>query len=289
MRIGIAGTGLMGFPMAKRLMLFKHELHVWNRSIDKARPLESMGAIVHPDIVQMASQVDVLILMLQDGETVAKVLFDMHAAASLKNAGLVIDMSSIKPVEARLHAVRLESMGLRYLDAPVSGGTGGAERGTLAIMVGGDQAIFDIAEPIFAALGTATLVGPHGAGQLTKLANQMIVGITIGAVAEALLLAARGGADIAQVRRAVTGGFAASRVLEIHGLRMVERDFAPRARISVQLKDLRNALHTAEECGFDAPITKVLEGLFASAAMNGLHDLDHSALFIEIASLNSMR
>ena len=185
-------------------------------------------------------------------------------------------------------------MGIAHLDAPVSGGTVGAENGTLAIMAGGRAEDFAAglparAQPVFAALGRATHVGPHGAGQLAKLANQMIVGITIGAVAEALLLAAKGGADMAKVREAIGGGFADSRILQLHGQRMVERDFAPRGRMAVQLKDMRNALATAGEIGFDAPITALFESLYAQGVEHGLGELDHSGLFVELASRNALQ
>ena len=197
-------------------------------------------------------------------------------------------MSSIKPAEARDHAQRLEAMGLRHLDAPVSGGTVGAEAGTLAIMAGGDVADMARALPAFTAMGRATHVGPHGAGQLAKLANQMIVGITIGAVAEALLLCEKGGANMAKVREAITGGFADSRILQLHGQRMVDRDFAPRARMAVQLKDMRNALSTAQDMGFEAPITTLFETLYAEGIAHGMTDLDHSGLFVELARRNGM-
>jgi 2-hydroxy-3-oxopropionate reductase len=141
---------------------------------------------------------------------------------------------------------------------------------------------------VFAHFGRATHVGPHGSGQLTKLANQMIVGITIGAVAEALLFTQRGGADMAKVKEAITGGFADSRILQVHGQRMVERDFAPRARMGIQLKDMRNALATAEEIGFEAPVTALFEKLYADGIEHGLADLDHSGLFVELASRNGM-
>lgn len=164
----------------------------------------------------------------------------------------------------------------------------GAVDGKLVIMVGGEAADFERAQPVFAHFGRATLVGPHGSGQLAKLANQMIVGITIGAVAEALLFTQRGGADMAKVKEAITGGFADSRILQVHGQRMVERDFAPRARMSIQLKDMRNALATAEEIGFDAPVTELFEKLYAEGIDHGLSDLDHSGLFVELASRNGM-
>jgi 2-hydroxy-3-oxopropionate reductase len=197
-------------------------------------------------------------------------------------------MSSIRPAQAREHAAALAQRGASHMDAPVSGGTVGAEAGTLAIMAGGEVMDFERARPLFAPLGRATHVGPHGAGQLAKLANQMIVGISIGAVAEALLLAERGGADPARVREALRGGFADSRILEVHGQRMVERDFAKRAAITVQLKDLRNALATGAETDFDAPITALFEALYASAAEHGFADADHAGLWLELARRNGM-
>jgi 2-hydroxy-3-oxopropionate reductase len=211
------------------------------------------------------------------------------AARAMAPGTLWVDMASIRPAEARDHAARLAALGVTHLDAPVSGGTGGAQAGTLAIMAGGDAADFERAQPVFAALGRATHVGPHGAGQLAKLANQMIVGVTIGVVAEALLLCEKGGADMARVKEAITGGFADSRILQVHGQRMVERDFAPRARMSVQLKDLRNALATAAEIGFDAPITALFESLYADGIAHGLTDLDHAGLFVELAARNGMK
>jgi 2-hydroxy-3-oxopropionate reductase len=171
----------------------------------------------------------------------------------------------------------------------VSGGTLGAEQGTLAIMAGGEATDLEEAQTALQHLGKSTLVGPHGCGQLAKLANQMIVGITIGAVAEALLLCAKGGADMAKVKEAISGGFADSRILQVHGQRMVERDFAPRGRISVQLKDMRNALDTGKQLGFDAPITQLLEQLYAQAHDKGLAGMDQAALFAELARRNGMQ
>jgi 2-hydroxy-3-oxopropionate reductase len=195
---------------------------------------------------------------------------------------LFIDMGSILPEQAREHAGRLQSMGVTALDAPVSGGTLGAEAGTLAIMVGGPVDAFARAHDVLTALGRPVHVGPTGAGQLTKLANQMIVGITIGAVAEALLLAERGGADPAKVRQALRGGFAESRILEVHGQRMVEGDFAKRGSLAIQLKDLRNALQTAGGMHMDTPITQALADLYTQAAEHGFGDLDQSGLFCEL-------
>ena len=288
MKLTLLGTGRMGFPMARRLCQAGHQLHVWNRSADKAAPLAADGATVHASAAGAAAAGELVISLLENGPVVASVLFDQGVAAAMRPGSLFIDLASIKPAEAREPAVRLAERGVQALDAPVSGGTVGAEAGTLAIMVGGAAADFARAQPVLQLLGRATHVGPHGAGQLAKLANQMIVGITIGAVAEALLLAAKGGADMAKVREAIAGGFADSRILQLHGQRMVERDFAPRGRMTVQLKDMRNALATAQELGFEAPVTRLFESLYADAVAHGLDGLDHSGLFVELARRNAM-
>ena len=279
----------MGFPMARRLCEAGHKVHVWNRSRDKAERLLPLGAVVHDRPSEAVSDAEFVVTMLDNGEVVDRVLFEMGAAAAMRPGAMLVDMSSIKPAEARDHAARLKAQGLRYLDAPVSGGTIGAEQGTLAIMVGGETSDFESAAALLQVFGRATRVGPHGSGQLAKLANQMIVGITIGAVAEALLLCEKGGADMAQVKAAITGGFADSRILQVHGQRMVERDFAPRGRMTVQLKDMRNALSTASEIGFDAPITAALEQLYAEGVAHGDAGLDQSALFVELARRNGMQ
>lgn len=288
MKLAVLGTGFMGCPMARRLCEAGHQVGVWNRSRDKAAPLAAFGATLHDAAASAAREAQMVISMLESGTVVEEVLFRQGVAEGMQPGTLFIDMASIKPREARDHAARLAQLGIDHLDAPVSGGTGGAEAGTLVIMAGGNPADFERAQPVFAALGRATHVGPHGSGQLTKLANQMIVGITIGAVAEALLLCEKGGADMAKVRQAITSGFADSRILQVHGQRMVERDFAPRARMSVQLKDMRNALATAQELGFQAPVTALFERLYADGIEHGLTDLDHSGLFVELARRNGM-
>ena len=289
LRIAVLGIGMMGHPMARRLQDAGHQVHAWNRTRAKAEPLAALGIAVHDTPAQAVQQADIVVSLLENGPVVGQVLFDAGAAQAMRKGTLCIDMASIQPREARDHAARLGEMGIAHLDAPVSGGTVGAENGTLAIMVGGRTEDFQRAAPVFAALGRATHVGPHGAGQLAKLANQMIVGITIGAVAEALLFAAKGGADMAKVREAISGGFADSRILHLHGLRMVERDFAPRGRMAVQLKDMRNALATAHEIGFDAPVTTLFETLYADGVEHGLGELDHSGLFVELASRNAQQ
>ncbi|QCB45935.1 NAD(P)-dependent oxidoreductase [Hydrogenophaga sp. PAMC20947] len=286
--VAVLGIGLMGFPIGRRLCEAGYPVRAWNRSPDKAQRLVPFGAAVFPSAADAVNLADVVITLLENGDVVEDVLFRQGAAAALRPGSLVIDMSSIRPAQARDHADRLSAVQVQHLDAPVSGGTVGAEAGTLAIMAGGEPPAFERAQQVFQQLGRATHVGPHGAGQLAKLANQMIVGITIGAVAEALLLCEKGGADMAKVREAIGGGFAESRVLQLHGQRMVERDFNKRAAVTVQLKDMRNALSTAKELGFDAPITGLFEQLFAQAVDHGLGDLDHSALFVELARRNGM-
>lgn len=289
LRIAVLGIGMMGQPMARRLCQAGHAVSVWNRDRSKAERLLDAGARVAASPAEAVAGADCVVTLLTDGAAVADVLFEQGAAAAMAPGALLIDMSSIMPSQAREHASRLQALGLHHLDAPVSGGTLGAEQGTLAIMVGGEAADFARAAPLFAVLGRATQVGPHGAGQLAKLANQMIVGITIGAVAEALLLCQQGGADPAQVRAAISGGFANSRILQVHGERMVGRDFAKRGSMQVQLKDMRNALATAAELGFDAPITGLFEQLYAAGVAHGLGELDQSALFVELARRNGLQ
>jgi 2-hydroxy-3-oxopropionate reductase len=289
MRVALLGTGRMGAPMARRLCEAGHAVTVWNRSRAKAEPLAAHGATVCDSAAAAVRGAEVVVSMLENGAVVQAVLVEQGVAEAMAAGSLFIDMASIQPREARAHAQLLAGRGVACLDAPVSGGTVGAEAGTLAIMVGGEAADMARAAPVLQVFGRATHVGPHGAGQLAKLANQMIVGITIGAVAEALLLCARGGADMAKVREAITGGFADSRILQLHGQRMVERDFAPRATMTVQRKDMRNALATAAELGFEAPVTTLFEQLYSAGIDHGYADLDHSGLFAELARRNGMQ
>jgi 2-hydroxy-3-oxopropionate reductase len=283
-RLALLGTGLMGAPMARRLLGGGFPVAVWNRTLEKAEALAADGATVATTAAAAAAGADVAITMLSDGAAVEDALFGAGGvAAALAPGALVVDMSSIPPATARDHAARLAAMGLRHLDAPVSGGTRGAAEGTLAIMVGGDLAAFDEAAPVFAPMGRALRVGPSGAGQLAKLANQVIVGVTIGAVAEALLLAAAGGADPAAVREAIRGGFAGSRILEEHGRRMIERDFRPGGKVKTQVKDLETALAAAAESGVTLPLTQDARDRFVTLrdALGGA-DYDHAALLLQL-------
>jgi 3-hydroxyisobutyrate dehydrogenase-like beta-hydroxyacid dehydrogenase len=293
MKIAFLGIGLMGLPMARRLCEAGFETHVWNRTVAKAQPLVAHGAKLHAHAADAVRDAEIVVSILEHGGITESVLFGQEAgrsvAQAMRQGALLIDMSSSKPREARDHAARLAALGLHHLDCPVSGGTVGAEAGSLVMMAGGLPEDFERAQPVLKVFGRSTHVGPHGAGQLTKLANQMIVGGTIGVVAEALLLAERGGADMAKVREAMLGGFADSRILQLHGERMAQRDFAPRGRLSVQLKDMRNAVDCANETGMDAPVVNFFEQLYALAESHGLGELDHSGLFVELAARNGMR
>ena len=286
--MAVLGTGTMGMTVARRLRAAGVTLSAWNRTRSKADPLASQGVKVVAQPADAVAQADIVFLLLADGAAVEEVLFQHGTTSALRPGSLVVDMTSLSPRQARDHAARLNALGVHHLDAPLSGGAAGAEQGTLAIMVGGKAADFARARPLFDLLGRATHVGNHGTGQLAKLANQMIVGITIGAVAEALLLCERGGADMSKVKEAITGGFADSRILQVHGQRMIDRDFTKHGAVAFQLNDLRNALSTGSEIGFEAPITQLIEQLFAQTADHGLAELDHSALFVELASRNGM-
>jgi 3-hydroxyisobutyrate dehydrogenase-like beta-hydroxyacid dehydrogenase len=288
MKVAFLGIGRMGYAMAKRLAQAGHTVHAWNRSRDKAERLTPFDIQVFGTPMDAVRGVDMVVGMLENGTVMEQVMFAQGTAQAIKPAALVIDMASAMPREARDHAARLSVLGVSHMDCPVSGGTVGADAGTLVIMAGGKAEDFARAQDLLKVFGRSTHVGPHGAGQLAKLANQMIVGITIGAVAEALLLCQRGGADMAKVREAITGGFADSRILQLHGERMVQRDFAPRARLAIQLKDMRNALETANETSMDVPITTLFEKLYTQATEHGLGELDHSGLFVELASRNGM-
>lgn len=284
--VAFLGIGLMGSRQAKRLLEAGYTLAAWNRSRSKADALASLGARVADLAAEAVRGADVVVLMLENGATVSDVLFGQGVAGALRPGSIVVDMSSIKPSEAQEHARLLKERGIAHLDAPVSGGTVGAEQGTLAIMAGGDADIFARVEPLLRAMGRPVHVGPGGAGQLAKLANQIIVGVTIGAVAEALLLAQRGGADPVKVREALRGGFAESRVLELHGQRMVERDFATKGRSVTHLKDLDNALDAAGILEMQtAPYTALTADLFRGL-LDHAGDLDHSGLIVELERRN---
>jgi len=278
----------MGAPMCQNLLSADLPLTVWNRTQTKTEPLGKRGAEIADSPQSAVSDADVIITMLSDGTAVADIMFNQGVAEAIWESATHIDMSSIGADEAIEHAKRHVKRGVRYLDAPVSGGTKGAAAGELAIMAGGDAKTFAEMQPVFATLGQATHVGPNGCGQLAKLANQIIVAITIGAVGEALILAGGGGADRAKVREALQGGFASSRILTEHGQRMVDRAFEPGGPARFQLKDLHNALSAADRLGLDLPITRLLHGLFNDMVQSGKGDMDHSGLLTHLEALNNI-
>ena len=285
--IAFIGTGLMGGPMARCLLREGFPLKVWNRTHSKAESLEELGATVLDSPSEAVKDATVLITMLKDGPAVDEVVFRQGVATDLPSGSIHVDMGSIGLDQAVEHGERHAIRGIRYLDAPVSGGTKGAKAGDLAIMVGGDSETFAEVVPVFEAMGRPTHVGPTGCGQLSKLANQVIVAITIGAVSEAFILAGAGGADRSKVRDALQGGFASSRILSEHGLRMVNRDFEPGGPAKFQVKDLANALRAAERLGLDLPITKLLHRLFEDMVQSGGAELDHAGLLGHLETITS--
>jgi 2-hydroxy-3-oxopropionate reductase len=285
--IAFLGIGLMGRPMAANLLAAGYRVTVWNRSPGKTATLVDAGARAAATAAEAVAEAEVVFTMMSDGAAVGEVLFgEAGAAAALAEGALVIDCSSIEPSRARDHAERLAARGIGALDAPVSGGPSGAEAASLAIMAGGSEADYARGEPVLQALGRPLRIGPAGAGQLAKLANQIIVGLEIAAVAEALLLASQGGAEPARVREAMSGGFADSLVLQIHGERMLERKFLPGGAARVHLKDFTNIVAEAEACGLELPFSRTALELFQSLVDRGGGDYDHSALLLELEHRN---
>ncbi len=285
--IAFLGTGLMGNPMVRRLLGGGYPVNVWNRSADKAKMLETSGAKVFETVAGAVAGADIIITMLFDGAAVDDALFARKAVEVAKPGAAFIDMSSIDPTTARRHEGEVISRGVGYLDAPVSGGTAGAEAGTLAIMVGGKSDTFQSVVDVFEPMGRATYVGPAGSGQLAKLCNQTIVAITIGAVSEALYLAEKGGANPAAVRDALRGGFADSRILDLHGKRILEQNFVPGGRSSFQLKDLNNVATVADGLGLELPLASQMRERFRHLVEDmGGADLDHAALYMELRERN---
>ncbi|MDQ1187342.1 NAD(P)-dependent oxidoreductase [Agrobacterium larrymoorei] len=285
--IAFLGTGLMGGPMARNLLKAGFTVRVWNRSVEKAQALVEHGAVLAASPADAAKGADIVITMLSDGNAVGNVLLDMGVAEALKKGAIVVDSSSIAPPIARDHSQKLKALGIAHVDAPVSGGVPGATAGTLAIMAGGDEETVSSLGDVFSAMGRLTYVGPSGAGQLCKLANQQIVAITIGAVAEAMMLVEAGGASREGFRNAIRGGFAESRILELHGERMVKRDFVPGGPSKFQLKDLNGVLATAKDLDLALPLTEEVTRAFDTFVSNGGADIDHSGLLLHLERLNN--
>ena len=279
MKLGFIGLGIMGAPMAGHLLAADHTVFAHTRGEVPAALLQA-GAVACASATEVAQQADIVFLMVPDTPDVEKVLFGENGvAAGLSKGKTVVDMSSISPIETKAFAQRINELGCDYLDAPVSGGEVGAKAGSLTIMVGGETAVFEKVKPLFELMGkNITLVGGNGDGQTTKVANQIIVALNIAAVGEALLFASKAGADPAKVRQALMGGFAASRILEVHGERMVKRAFNPGFRIGLHQKDLNLALQGAKAIGVALPQTAGAAQLMQVAAAQGWDQLDHSAL-----------
>jgi 2-hydroxy-3-oxopropionate reductase len=286
MKIAFIGTGLMGFPMAKNLLDKSLDLNVFSRTIEKAKPLEKFGAKISNSLSEAVKDADIVITMLTDDAAVEKVLSDQGFQENLKKGSTVVDMSSIKPKIAIKYGKLLKDKGINFLDAPVSGGTIGAEQATLAIMVGGDQKVFDQIKDVLKVMGNPTLVGPIGSGQVSKLANQIIVGVTIGAVAEAITLCEKAGVDGNKFIKALAGGFADGKILQNHGKRMIDKDFSPKGKVSTHLKDMNNILECAGDFNTTLPISNLIKDMFKSLVENGNDNDDHSALYKEIERRN---
>ena len=285
-KIGFIGIGLMGLPMAKNILKAGYNLKVFNRSQSKAEPLKEFGAEISPTINDVVNESDVLITMLTDDTAIDDVMNSSNFLDNLKSGATVIDMSSVKPTTATKYYNNLKLKNINYLDAPVSGGTIGAEEASLAIMVGGEQKVFDEVIDIFKTMGNPTLVGPSGSGQVSKLANQVIVGLTIGAVAEAITLCEKAGANPDKMIRALSGGWADSKILQTHGKRMIDKDFTPKGRTSVHLKDMNNILECANSYNTHLPISNLVKEMYKTLVENGHGETDHSSIYKEIERIN---
>ena len=284
--IGFIGTGLMGFPMAKNILKAGYKVRAFNRSKNKAEPLKDFGAEISNSIRELVKESHVVITMLTNDDAVNEVIGSDEFLNNLKPNSTVIDMSSVKQTTAVNHGKNLKSREINYLDAPVSGGTIGAEEASLAIMIGGEQIVFESVKDILKSMGNPTLVGPIGCGQVSKLANQIIVGLAIGAVAEAVTLCEKAGADPNKMIKALSGGWADSKVLRTHGKRMIDKDFSPKGKTSSQLKDMNNILECANNYNTQLPISNLVKEMYKTLVDNGHGNTDHSSLYNEIERIN---
>ena len=285
--LGFIGLGIMGKPMAGHLVKAGHTVHVCDLAEESVKHLCSLGAKACSCCREIAQKSDIIFIMVPDTPDVEGVLFGAEGVAEgLKPGSIVVDMSSISPIATKEFAKKLAAMGVKMLDAPVSGGQVGAENATLSIMVGGPLDVFNQIKPYFELMGKNIVhIGGHGDGQTCKVANQIVVALTIEAVGEALLFASKAGADPAKVRAALLGGFAQSRILELHGERMINHNFKPGFRIRLHQKDLNLALQSARSMGLSLPNTSLAQELFNAVAAQGGSDLDHSAMVLALEKL----
>jgi 2-hydroxy-3-oxopropionate reductase len=284
--ISFIGIGLMGFPMAKNLLKSGFNLRAYNRSQDKADRLKEFGAEISTSIKDVVTNSDVIITMLTDDAAVEKVMGSDEFISNIKEGATVIDMSSVNPVITKKYFKILKEKNINYLDAPVSGGTIGAEEGSLAIMVGGDEETFKQCYDLLKILGNPTLVGPVSSGQISKLANQIIVGVTIGAVAEAVTLCEKSGTNPNKMIEALSGGWADSKILQTHGKRMINKDFTPKGKTTTQLKDMTNIINAGKAVETHLPISSLIKEMYKDLVADGHGNTDHSSLYNAIEKIN---
>ena len=284
--IAFIGIGLMGFPMAKNLLKSGYNLKAYNRSQDKADRLKEFGAEISTSIKSVVTNSDVVITMLTDDAAVEKVMGSDEFISNIKESATVIDMSSVNPIITKKYAVILKEKNINYLDAPVSGGTIGAEEASLAIMVGGDEKTFKECYDLLKILGNPTLVGPVTSGQISKLANQIIVGVTIGAVAEAVTLCEKSGTNPSKMIEALSGGWADSKILQTHGKRMISKDFSPKGKTTTQLKDMTNIINAGKAVDTHLPISSLIKEMYKDLVADGHGNTDHSSLYNAIEKIN---
>jgi len=276
----------MGFPMAKNLLKSGFSLRAYNRSQDKADRLKEFGAEISTSIKDVVTNSDVIITMLTDDAAVEKVMGSDEFISNIKEGATVIDMSSVNPVITKKYFKILKEKNINYLDAPVSGGTIGAEEASLAIMVGGDEETFKQCYDLLKILGNPTLVGPVSSGQISKLANQIIVGVTIGAVAEAVTLCEKSGTNPNKMIEALSGGWADSKILQTHGKRMINKDFTPKGKTTTQLKDMTNIINAGKAAETHLPISSLVKEMYKDLVADGQGNTDHSSLYKAIEKIN---
>jgi 2-hydroxy-3-oxopropionate reductase len=284
--IGFIGIGLMGFPMAKNILKSAYNLKAYNRSQDKADRLKEFGAEISISIKEVVTNSDAIITMLTDDSAVEKVMGSYEFISNIKEGATVIDMSSVNPVITKKYAEILKQKNINYLDAPVSGGTIGAEEASLAIMVGGDEETFKNCYELLKKMGNPTLVGPVSSGQISKLANQIIVGVTIGAVAEAVTLCEKSGTNPNKMIEALSGGWADSKILQTHGKRMIDKDFTPKGKTTTQLKDMTNIINAGKAVETHLPISSLVKEMYKNLVADGHGNTDHSSLYNAIEKIN---
>ena len=276
----------MGYPMAKNLLKSGYNLKVYNRSQDKADRLKEFGAEISVSIKDVVKNSDVIITMLTDDNAVEKVMGSDEFISNIKEGATVIDMSSVNPVLTIKYSKKLKEKKINYLDAPVSGGTIGAEEATLAIMIGGDEETFKNCYELLKKMGNPTLVGPVSSGQISKLANQIIVGVTIGAVAEAVTLCEKSGTNPNKMIEALSGGWADSKILQTHGKRMIDKDFTPKGKTTTQLKDMTNIINAGKAVETHLPISSLVKEMYKDLVTDGHGNTDHSSLYNAIEKIN---